>query len=57
MQHALLYETSGGNSNIGGDPEQTRMLSMDSTTPVSHNAFLELLDVGSGRPHTTHVSL
>lgn len=47
----------GDNSNISYNPEQTRMLSVDSTTPVSHNAFVELIDVGSGRPHTTHVSL
>lgn len=47
----------GGNSNISYCPEQTRMLSVDSTTPVSHNAFLEMIDVGCGRPHTTHVSL
>lgn len=45
------------NSNISYNPEKTRMLSVDSTTPVSHNAFLELIDVGSGRPHTTHVPL
>lgn len=47
----------GDNSNISCSPEQTRMLSVDSATPVSHNAFVELTDVGSGRPHTTHVSL
>ena len=46
----------GVNSNISWDPEQTRMLSMDSATPVSHNAFVELVYVGFGRPHTTHVS-
>ncbi|CAB1438723.1 unnamed protein product [Pleuronectes platessa] len=46
-----------GNSNISCNPERTRMLSVDSTTPVSHNALVELVDVGSGRPHTTHVSL
>lgn len=45
------------NSNISYNPEQTRTLSVDSTTPVSHNAFLELIDVGSGRPHTTHMPL
>lgn len=32
------------------------MLSMDSATPVAHNASVELVYVGSGRPHTTHVS-
>lgn len=47
----------GANSNISYNPEQTRMLSVDSATPVSHNALVELVDVGSGRPHTTHVSL
>lgn len=47
----------GDNSNICWNPVQTRMLSVDSTTPVSHNAFVEMIDVGSGRPHTTHVSL
>ena len=47
----------GGNSNISCDPERTRMLSVDSATPVSHNALVEMIDVGSGRPHTTHVSL
>lgn len=47
----------GGNSKISYNPEQTRMLSVDSATPVSHNAFVEMIDVGSGRPHTTHVSL
>lgn len=47
----------GVNSNISYDPEQTRMLSVDSATPVPHNAFVELVDVGFGRPHTTHVSL
>lgn len=46
----------GGNSNISSDPEETRMLSVDSATPVSHNASVEPVDVGSGRPHTTHVS-
>lgn len=46
-----------GNSNMSRDPEQTRMLRVDSATPVWHNASVELLDVGSGRPHTTHVSL
>lgn len=46
-----------GSSNISYNPEQTRMLSVDSATPVSHNAFVELVDVGFGRPHTTHVSL
>lgn len=29
------------------------MLRVDSATPVAHNAFVELSDVGSGRPHTT----
>lgn len=47
----------GGNSNISYNPEQTRMLSVDSATPVSHNAFVEMINVGFGRPHTTHVSL
>ena len=46
-----------GNSNISCNPVQTRMLSVDSATPVLHNASVELVDVGSGRPHTTHVSL
>lgn len=46
----------GVNSNISWDPEQNRMLNMDSATPVSHNAFVELVYVGFGRPHTTHVS-
>lgn len=50
-------QASAGNSNISYNPEQTRMLSVDSATPVSHNAFVELVDVGFGRPHTTHVSL
>uniref|UniRef100_A0A1A8GJ08 Protein kinase C binding protein 1, like n=1 Tax=Nothobranchius korthausae TaxID=1143690 RepID=A0A1A8GJ08_9TELE len=45
-----------GNSSISCDPEWTRMPSMDSATPVSHNAFVELVCVGFGRPHTTHVS-
>lgn len=44
-------------SNSSNNPERTRMLSVDSATPVSHNAFVELVDVGSGRPHTTHVPL
>lgn len=46
-----------GNSNIIYNPEETRMLNVDSATPVSHNAFVELVNVGSGRPHTTHVSV
>lgn len=36
--------------------DRTRMLSVDSASPVAHNALVELVDVGSGRPHTTHVS-
>lgn len=47
----------GDYRNISCDPEQTRMLRVDSATPVSHNALVELRDVGSGRPHTTHVCL
>lgn len=47
----------GDNDAICDNPEKTRMLSVESTTPVSHNAFVEMIDVGSGRPHTTHVSL
>uniref|UniRef100_A0AAV2KD30 RUN domain-containing protein 3A n=1 Tax=Knipowitschia caucasica TaxID=637954 RepID=A0AAV2KD30_KNICA len=31
------------------------MLRVDCATPVVHNAFVELTDVGSGRPHTTPV--
>lgn len=46
-----------GNRTICYNPEKTRMLSVDSTTPVWHNAFVEMIDVGSGRPHTTHVCL
>lgn len=53
MQHALLWKPSW----VIVTPERTRMLSVDSATPVAHNAFVELVDVGSGRPHTTHVSL
>lgn len=57
--HAALYalQALGSNSNISYNPEWTRMLSVDSATPVSHNAFVELFNVGFGRPHTTHVSL
>lgn len=47
----------GCDSNRSDVPDPTRMLSVDRATPVSHNAFVELVDVGSGRPHTTHVSL
>lgn len=47
----------GDRRNISWNPERTRMLSVDSTTPVPHKALLELTDVGSGRPHTTHVFL
>lgn len=47
---------AGDGGNTSCSPEKTRMLRVDSTTPVWHKALLELKDVGSGRPHLTHVS-
>lgn len=47
---------AGGGGNASCDPEKTRMLGVDSTTPVWHKALLELEDVGSGRPHINHVA-
>lgn len=53
MQHALLWKPSWVIVNPAYSPELTRMLRVDSATPVAHNALVELSDVGSGRPHTT----
>lgn len=47
---------AGGGGNTSCCAEKTRMLRVDSTTPVWHKALLELKDVGSGRPHITHAS-
>lgn len=47
---------AGDGGNTSCSPEKTRMLRVDSTTPAWHKALLELKDVGSGRPHLTHVS-
>lgn len=55
MQHALLWKPSWVVVNPAYSPELTRMLRVDSATPVAHNALVELSNVGSGRPHTTPV--
>lgn len=55
MQHTPLSKPRESESNGSRSADRTRMLSVDSASPVAHNALVELVDVGSGRPHTTHV--